>query len=283
MEAAPDLAPEEITLVERPWQTMVWDDPVNRMSYVTFVFQKYFGYDKKKAEKQMLEVHQDGSSTVSDGSRRRWSATCRRCTSTAGGPRWRGSGRERLPRHRRNGGLVATFTGFEADLLRSLASQLVELLRNEAAVAGHDADPLEAMLDFSGPTTEPEDPVLARPSPTAYHDDDEAAGEFRRYTETELRNGKAAGAATVIDILEEAGLPPELTEEQLASTSSSTSPPPRPGCGPSPTCGWRWPPGWRSRPATMTTGSRCPTTTPGRRPTTSTTGSGCCRRRSSRR
>jgi hypothetical protein len=118
-------------------------------------------------------------------------------------------------RHRRSGHIIATFTGFEADLLRSLASQLVELLRNEAAVPRQDTDPFEAMMDFSGPTTAPEDPVLARLFPTAYHDDDEAAAEFRRYTESALRDGKAAGAASIIDTLEEAGLPGELTEEGL--------------------------------------------------------------------
>ena len=61
-------------------------------------------------------------------------------------------------RHRRSKHLIATFSGFEADLLRSLAAQLVELLRNEAAVPRDDVDPLEALMDFSGPTTEPEDP-----------------------------------------------------------------------------------------------------------------------------
>ena len=118
-------------------------------------------------------------------------------------------------RHRRSGHVIATFTGFEADLLRSLASQLVELLRNEAAVPRHDIDPFESLMDFSGPTTEPDDPVLARLFPTAYSDDEEAAAEFRRYTESGLRDGKAAGAASVIDTLEEAGLPTELTEEGL--------------------------------------------------------------------
>jgi hypothetical protein len=117
-------------------------------------------------------------------------------------------------RHRRSGRIIANFTGFEADLLRSLAGQLVELLRNESA-APVEQDPLEAMLDFSGPTTEPEDPVLARLFPTAYRDDDEAAGDFRRFTESTLRDGKAAAAATIIDGLEDAGLPPELTEDGL--------------------------------------------------------------------
>jgi hypothetical protein len=118
-------------------------------------------------------------------------------------------------RHRRSGHLIATFSGFEADLLRSLASQLVELLRNEAAVPHEHADPLEAMLSFDGPTTEPEDPVLARLFPSAYAEDDEAASEFRRFTEGALRDGKAEGAAYIIDSLEEAGLPPELGEERL--------------------------------------------------------------------
>ena len=118
-------------------------------------------------------------------------------------------------RHRRSKRLIATFTGFEADLLRSLAAQLVELLRNEAAVPRDDVDPLEAMMDFSGPTTEPDDPVLARLFPTAYRHDEESAAEFRRFTEGALRDGKAKAAITIIDTLEDAGLPPELTEEGL--------------------------------------------------------------------
>jgi len=115
----------------------------------------------------------------------------------------------------RGEGAMATFSGFEADLLRSLASQLVELLRNEAAAPASGGDPLEAMLDFTGPTTAPEDPVLARLFPTAYPDDEEAAGEFRRFTEGSLRDGKARSAALVIDQLEEAGLPAELDEDGL--------------------------------------------------------------------
>jgi hypothetical protein len=117
-------------------------------------------------------------------------------------------------RHRRSGRVIATFSGFEADLLRSLASQLVELLRNVAAVPRDHADPLEAMLSFEGPTAEPEDPVLARLFPTAYADE-EAAAEFRRFTEGTLRDGKAAGAAAIIDTLEEAGLPTQLGDQRL--------------------------------------------------------------------
>ena len=118
-------------------------------------------------------------------------------------------------RHRRSKHIIATFTGFEADLLRSLAAQLVELLRNEAAVPRDDEDPFETLMDFSGPTTEPDDPVLARLFPTAYPADEEASAEFRRFTEGTLRDGKARAAITIIDCLEDAGLPPELTEEGL--------------------------------------------------------------------
>ena len=60
---------DDLTATDRPWQTVVWNDPVNLMSYVTFVFQQYFGFTKKKAEKLMLQVHNDGRCTVSSGSR----------------------------------------------------------------------------------------------------------------------------------------------------------------------------------------------------------------------
>jgi hypothetical protein len=117
---------------------------------------------------------------------------------------------------RRGKQIAATFTGFEADLLRSLAAQLIELLHDESAMPQPVAeDAFEAMMDFSGPTTEPEDPVLARLFPTAYRDDEEAAGEFRRFTEGSLREGKTAGASVIVAALEEAGLPPELEEDGL--------------------------------------------------------------------
>jgi len=117
---------------------------------------------------------------------------------------------------RPGGGVLATFTGFEGDLLRSLASQLVELLRNEVAAPTSSHDRLEDLLDFSGPTTEPDDPVLARLFPTAYPEDDEAAGEFRRFTERTLRDGKARNAVLIIDKLEDAGLPSTLAEDGLS-------------------------------------------------------------------
>jgi len=60
---------DDLTQVSTPWVTIVWNDPVNLMSYVTFVFTSYFGYPRAKAEKLMLEVHNDGRSVVSTGSR----------------------------------------------------------------------------------------------------------------------------------------------------------------------------------------------------------------------
>ena len=61
--------PVEKTLAQTPWVTIVWDDPVNLMSYVTHVFVSYFNYPKAKAEKLMLQVHLEGKAIVSNGSR----------------------------------------------------------------------------------------------------------------------------------------------------------------------------------------------------------------------
>jgi ATP-dependent Clp protease adaptor protein ClpS len=55
--------------VDRPWTTIVWNDPINLMSYVTYVFETYFGYPKTKAHKLMLDVHQRGKAVVAKGSR----------------------------------------------------------------------------------------------------------------------------------------------------------------------------------------------------------------------
>jgi ATP-dependent Clp protease adaptor protein ClpS len=52
-----------------PWITIVWNDPINLMSYVTYVFQVHFGYDRSKATKLMLDVHHKGRAVVSSGSR----------------------------------------------------------------------------------------------------------------------------------------------------------------------------------------------------------------------
>ena len=52
-----------------PWVVIVWNDPINLMSYVAFIFQKLFGYSRDKAHKLMLDVHHKGRAVVSSGSR----------------------------------------------------------------------------------------------------------------------------------------------------------------------------------------------------------------------
>lgn len=60
---------DEDVATDVPWITIVWNDPVNLMSYVTYVFMTYFSYSREKAERLMMQVHQDGRSVVSSGSR----------------------------------------------------------------------------------------------------------------------------------------------------------------------------------------------------------------------
>ena len=60
---------DPVEVMDSPWVTIVWDDPVNLMSYVTYVLQKLFGYPKKKAERLMLQVHHEGKAAVSAGTR----------------------------------------------------------------------------------------------------------------------------------------------------------------------------------------------------------------------
>jgi ATP-dependent Clp protease adaptor protein ClpS len=60
---------DETFQVERPWITIVWNDPVNLMSYVTYVFQTYFKYSKEEAERLMLSVHHEGRAVVANGTR----------------------------------------------------------------------------------------------------------------------------------------------------------------------------------------------------------------------
>ena len=55
--------------LDRPWVTIVWDDPVNLMSYVTHVFMTLFGYSKERAHELMLQVHNEGRAVVSSGTR----------------------------------------------------------------------------------------------------------------------------------------------------------------------------------------------------------------------
>lgn len=60
---------DSLTASDIPWVVIVWNDPVNLMSYVSYVFQTYFGYSEAKANKLMMEVHEAGRSVVAGGSR----------------------------------------------------------------------------------------------------------------------------------------------------------------------------------------------------------------------
>jgi hypothetical protein len=157
----------------------------------------------------------------------------------------------------RGGGATATFVPSQAEIIRSLVSQIAELVGGEPGPGepglaepgltddaftgrapgaprpgapgpgpgtpgtpdnpGRPPDPLDdlaRLLGQAGPATPPDDPVLARLLPDAYQDDSDAAGDFRRFTEQELRNGKAAAARTVLATLPEDGGRIRLTEEE---------------------------------------------------------------------
>jgi ATP-dependent Clp protease adaptor protein ClpS len=71
MSVAPSevVRPEVVEETDRPWITIVWNDPVNLMSYVTYVFMDYFHYDRAKSERLMMDVHEKGRAVVSSGTR----------------------------------------------------------------------------------------------------------------------------------------------------------------------------------------------------------------------
>jgi ATP-dependent Clp protease adaptor protein ClpS len=69
MSVAPTEIAQPVVHVDVPWVTIVWNDPINLMTYVTYVFQTYFGYDELKAQALMLDVHHKGRAVVSSGSR----------------------------------------------------------------------------------------------------------------------------------------------------------------------------------------------------------------------
>ena len=97
---------------------------------------------------------------------------------------------------RRAGALRADVDPVEVDVLTAVVSDLLALLGEGEQ---EDADPLAAIVGLSsGPVTAPTDPALARLLPDAYGDDREAAQEFRRYTEGDLRAGKRAHATAVL-------------------------------------------------------------------------------------
>ena len=65
----PELDADSASQTDTPWIVLVWNDPINLMSYVTFVFQKLFGYSLEKATELMLDVHEKGRAVVANGTR----------------------------------------------------------------------------------------------------------------------------------------------------------------------------------------------------------------------
>jgi hypothetical protein len=114
------------------------------------------------------------------------------------------------------GGAAAFFEQPQAGVIRSLVSQVAELISADAETGdeGAQAGDLEAELGLSSHAEPPDDPVLARLLPDAYSGDPEAAAEFRRYTEETLRSGKVASAQVVLASLPPAGGEVRLSEPE---------------------------------------------------------------------
>ena len=120
-------------------------------------------------------------------------------------------------RRTRGGGVRAGLAPTEASLLRSLVGQVITLIAPDGPPVPRDQpdDLLEWDAEFAldQPQT-PDDPVLARLLPDGYRDDPEAAGEFRKYTESGLRSAKQQAAQEMLDTLPEAGGKFQLTHDQ---------------------------------------------------------------------
>ena len=101
------------------------------------------------------------------------------------------------------GRVVLRVDEVEKGLLLMLLDQLAEFVAPDEP--DPDADPLERLVGMDGAVDEPDDPALARLLPSAYTDDDEAAADFRRFTERSLREGKVANARTARDTLVRSG------------------------------------------------------------------------------
>ena len=116
-------------------------------------------------------------------------------------------------RSTRGGGVRAALAPAEASLLRSLVGQIIALIAPDGPAPGPSGDLLDWDIVTEQPET-PDDPVLARLLPDGYRDDPEAAGEFRKYTESGLRSVKQEAAQEMLDTLPEAGGKVQLTHDQ---------------------------------------------------------------------
>src|SRR4029450_3371481 len=172
--AAPQTVPVEVPDVtevpdlDKAWVTVVWNDPVNLMSYVTWVFQKLFGYSKEKAEQLMLDGHHKGRAVVSSGARGRMECDATRLAGYGLGAT--NNDGPFMPMSRRPGAECgARFTPQEAQVLRQCVAELAALL------ADHP---------------DPDDPAVERLFPDVSPEDPAAAADFRRFTESDLKAAK---------------------------------------------------------------------------------------------
>ena len=118
--------------------------------------------------------------------------------------------------HRGRGGRVtATFSDDDVELLQRVLTDMRVLL--STGVEEGDDDPLAAAVGIGTSTKPPEDPALARLFPDGYRDDDEAAADFRRYTEPGLRAGKLAAIETALATLDQPGHKRLLSEDECRS------------------------------------------------------------------
>ena len=192
---------DALTAPDIPWNLVIWNDPVNLMSYVSYVFQSYFGYSEAKANKLMLEVHKKGRSIVAHGSKEQveqhavamhgfglW-ATVEKATGGSGGRRRTARARENVAKAFKYG--LKGITGFlepaERELLRSLFDDVISMLEPEDR--GHE-DPLAALIGLDMEAREPSDRALRRLLPNVMKNDDAASLEFRQLTERSLRESK---------------------------------------------------------------------------------------------
>ena len=197
METLPDrrVEAQEETAVADPWVTIVWNDPVNLMSYVTYVFESYFGHPREKAEKLMKQVHEQGRAVVSTGSLEAMEVDVQAMHELR--PLGDAAAKRAVMRgfRRRRGMYVARLDDDERGVIAALVADVAELLG-----AGRiDEVPLAATVPGDGsprlslePVVPPIDPAVRRLLPDASRDDPEVSAEFRRLTEGDIRAGKVA-------------------------------------------------------------------------------------------
>ena len=209
----------EVAAEDSPWQTIVWNDPVNLMSYVTYVFQKLFGYSREHATKLMLDVHhkRQGDRVIGvqgeDGGRRGEAARSRP-VGDHGAPvvkTWQ----------RKGAAVVATLDRQEAAVLRGLVSQINDMLM--ARVEETPQDELAELTGIrTGPSTSPDDPILSRLLPDFHRldednpskSDQDSAAALRSLHEPELLDLKTGVAGIVLETCPPGGGEVRLTLEQ---------------------------------------------------------------------